>query len=120
MSGFLALGAAVSIVLLVAMIRGPVTASEASHHVAYGVHLHAGLFVVGAYVAATCASAVFSGYRHIAIYGAVNLVVVAMLAHLTVNSFASLWCGWAALTSVAIALHLRYGAPHRSVQQVLA
>lgn len=120
MTGFVVLGAAVSAVLLAAMIRGPVTAREAPHHIAYSVNLSAGLLIVGAYVAATCASAVFSGYRQIAIYGAVNLIGVAVLAKFTINGFASLWCGWAALTSLAIALYLRYGASHRSVEQALA
>lgn len=119
MSGFVVLGVGVSAVLLGFMIRGPVTAHEASHHIAYGLNLDAGIVIVGLYVAATCASAVFSGYRHIAIYGAANLVGVAILAKFALDGFASLWCGWAALTSLAIALHLRYGRPHR-VQQALA
>jgi hypothetical protein len=38
----------------------------------------------------------------------------------TIDGFASLWCGWAALTSVAIALQLRFGRPHASVVQALA
>jgi hypothetical protein len=45
----------------------------------------------------------------VAVLGAVNLVAVAKLAKLAVDGFASLWCGWAAVTSGAIALHLRYG-----------
>jgi hypothetical protein len=64
--------------------------------------------------------AVFSGYRQIAVFGIVNLVGVAVLAKFTSDGFASLWCGWAALTSLAIALHLRYGAPHQSVEHALA
>jgi hypothetical protein len=92
MSGFVALGAVVSSALLVAMIREPVIAREA----------------------------VFSGYRQIAVFGIVNLVGVAVLAKFTSDGFASLWCGWAALTSLAIALHLRYGAPHQSVEHALA
>ncbi len=120
MTGFVGLGAIVSLLLLAAMIRGPVIARLGNHHVAYDIDLHAGIVVVGAYVLATCASAIFSGYRHIAIFGAVNLVAVAVLARLTIDGFASLWCGWAALTSCAIALHIRYGQPHRSVAEALA
>jgi hypothetical protein len=40
---------------------------------------------------------------------------VAVLAHVEINGFASLWCGWAALTSVVIAVNLRLGGiPLRS------
>jgi hypothetical protein len=72
MTVFAGVGAAVS-VLLVAMLRGPVTACLGDYHVSYGIHLHAGLVIVSAYVAATCGAAIFSGYRHIAIFGAVDL-----------------------------------------------
>jgi len=44
----------------------------------------------------------FSGYRHILIFGLANLVAVAILARLTVDGFASLWCGYAALSAGAI------------------
>jgi hypothetical protein len=120
MTGFAALGVAISLALLLAMIRGPVTARLGDHHVAYSVHLHAGLAIVAGYVLATCASALFSGYRHIAIFGIVNLIAVAVIARLTIDGFASVWCGWAALTSLAIAAHLRFGRNHRSVAEALA
>jgi hypothetical protein len=120
MTGFVALGAVVAAVLFAAMLRGPVTSRLGDNHVSYDIPLHAGYFVVGAYVAATCASAIFSGYRGIAVFGVVNLVAVAVLARLTIDGFASLWCGWAALTSCAIALHIRFGEPHRSVAQAMA
>ena len=62
-----------------------------------------------AYVIATCGSLLLSSYRDIAIFGIVNLVAVAALAKLTIDGFASLWCGWAAITSGALAIHMRYG-----------
>jgi hypothetical protein len=120
MDGFVALGVAVSITLLVATLRGPVTASLAGHHIAYAIDLPLGPVVVAAYVVATCASALVSGYRQVAIFGAVNLVAVALIATLTVNGFASVWCGWAAVTSAAIALHIRRIRPHSSVMEALA
>ena len=51
--------------------------------------------------------------------GFANLVAVAFLAWLTIDGFASLWCGYAAITSGAIAFHMRYGRPHRSAPYVL-
>lgn len=109
MTAFGALGAGVSAALLAGMIRGPVTATLADFHLVYGIHVHAGLLIVACYVVATCGSAIFSSYRRIALFGIVNLIAVAALAQLAIDGFASLWCAWAALTSAAIALHLRIG-----------
>lgn len=120
MTLFVLLGGVVSTLLLAAMIRGPVTASLGSHHLSYHTAEHAGLLISAAYVAATCGSMLFSGYDRIAVFGVVNLVAVAVLARLTIDGFASLWCGWAALTSCAIALHLRHAGPDRTVVDVLA
>jgi hypothetical protein len=111
MSGFVALGAVVAGVLAAAMIRGPVTADLRHLHLAYTIDLRAGGLVVGAYVLATCGAAVFSGFRPVAVFGLINLVAVAALAKLAIDGFASLWCGWAALTSGAIALYLRLDRP---------
>jgi uncharacterized protein DUF6629 len=107
MTGFAALGAAVSLTLLAAMIRGPVTARLGDHHLGYGINLRADLAITGAYVVATCGALLFSGNRAVAAFGLVNLVAVAVLARLTIDGFASLWCAWAAVTSTAIALHIR-------------
>jgi hypothetical protein len=116
---FVALGAVVSGVLLAAMVRGPVTATLGDYHLSYGTGLHSGGPIVTAYVVATCGSLVFSGYRHVAIFGVANLFAVAVLAHLAIDGFASLWCAWAAITSGAIAAHLRFGGPHWSVRRAL-
>jgi Family of unknown function (DUF6629) len=120
MAGFLGLGAVVSAVLLVAMVAGPVTAVLGDHHLGYGIGIPAGWLVVSGYVAATCGAMVFSGYRRLAAFGAVNLIAVAVLARVTLDGFASLWCAWAAVTAAMISLHLRRGGPHRSVAEALA
>jgi hypothetical protein len=109
MALFAVLGAVVSAVLLVAMLVGPVTAALGDHHLIYGTSLSAGGLVVAGYVVATCGAVVFSGYRRLAVFGLVNLVAVAVLAQLAISGFASLWCGWAAVTAGFIAWHLRRG-----------
>jgi hypothetical protein len=103
------LGVIVSIVLLAAMVAGPVTAELGDYHVNYDTGLRSGGFVVLLYVVATCGALLFSGYRDVALFGVVNLVAVAVLARLTIDGFASLWCAWAAVTSGAFALWLRFG-----------
>jgi hypothetical protein len=116
---FIGLGVLVSSVLLQAMVRGPVAATLGHYHLSYRIGLHSGALIVAAYVVATCGSLIVSGYRDIATFGIVNLVAVALLARLEIDGFASLWCGWAAVTSGAIAVYLRFGRPHRSFAHAL-
>jgi hypothetical protein len=117
MAPFLGVGAAVSFVLLRALLRGPTTAVLAPYHLQYNVNLSFGFAVVSLYIVATCGSMLFSGYRHVVEFGAINLVAAIILARLATSGFASLWCAWAAIVSGAIALHLRYARhEHRGVR----
>jgi hypothetical protein len=107
MATFGVIGVVVSAVLLSAMVSGPVTAELADYHIAYGIGLRYGFVVVSLYVLATCGSLLASSHRHIAVFGVVNLVAVGLLARFQQAGFASLWCAWAAVTSVALVVHLR-------------
>jgi hypothetical protein len=111
---FVVLGVGVAVVLLTTMLRGPVTVKLGSYHLSYSIGLKHGLVVIGLYIVATCGSLLFSGYRHILIFGVANLVAVVVLARLTADGFASLWCFYAALASGAISLHMRFAKPHRA------
>jgi hypothetical protein len=112
MAPFALIGAVVAAVLFAAMIRGPVGVRLASYHLAYSIRLHDGLLIVALYVVAVCGPLLVSGYRNVAVFGIVNLVAVIIIARLTVSGFASVWCGWAALSSAAITLHCRLARPH--------
>jgi hypothetical protein len=111
---FLALGTGVAVVLLVTMLHGPVTVQLGTYHLAYSIGLRHGTIIIGLYIVATCGSLLLSGYRHILIFGVANLVAVGILARLTADGFASLWCFYAALASGAISLHMRFAKPHRA------
>jgi hypothetical protein len=111
---FVLLGSFVAVVLFVTMLRGPVSVKLGSYHLAYSVGLRNGLLIIGLYVVATCGSLLLSGYRHIVVFGLLNLAVVVLLARLTADGFASLWCFYAALASGAISIHLRLGKSHRA------
>ncbi len=113
MAPFAALGAVVAALMLADVIRGPVGVRLAPYHLAYEVRLTGGFLISVLYVTAVCAPLLLSGYRHVAIFGIVNLVAVAVIAKLVVSGFASVWCAWAAVSSGAIALHLRLGKAHR-------
>jgi hypothetical protein len=116
---FVALGAVVSAILLTALLSGPVSVTRHPWHLAYNIRISYGLVVVALYIVAICGSLLFSGYRHVVLFGMGNVVVVVILATMTANGFASLWCIYAALSSGAIALHMRYAKPHRATPYVL-
>jgi hypothetical protein len=112
MVSFASIGAVVAAALLAAMVRGPVGVRLAPYHLSYGIRLHNGFLIVALYVVAVCGPLLVSGYHHVVIFGAANLVAVVIIARLTVDGFASVWCGWAAVSSAAITLHCRFAKPH--------
>jgi hypothetical protein len=112
---FTGIGAVVAGVLMYAVVRGPVGAKIEGRHIAYDVDLWQGGIIVALYVLATCGSLLASKHVHVRWFGLSNLVAVCLLAWLNQNGLVSLWCVWAALTSVAIALHLRMNDTPRRV-----
>ena len=112
MAPFVSIGVAVAVVLFEAMVRGPVAVKLAPYHLSYSIRLPDGFLVVALYVVAVCGPLLMSGYRHVAIFGIVNLIAVVIIARLTISGFASIWCGWAAVSSGAITLHCRFAKPH--------
>jgi hypothetical protein len=111
MAPFASIGAVIAVVLLAAMVRGPISVELAPYHLSYSIRLSDGLLVIACYVVAVCGSLLVSGYRNVAIFGIVNLVAVIVIARLTISGFASVWCGWAAISSAAVALHCRFAEP---------
>lgn len=93
------------------IVRGPVDAHNAGHRLAYDIGGTPEMALTVLSVIATCGVLLASTSRPIRILGVANLVAVSALAVLTTGNIASLWCAWAAVSSIAIALHLR--SPHR-------
>jgi hypothetical protein len=104
---FVTLGVAVAAVLMYAVVRGPIEARIEGRHIAYTVDLWRGELIVLLYVVATCGSLLVSQRRHVRWFGFANLIAVAVLAWIDQAAVISLWCAWAAVASVAIAVHLR-------------
>ncbi len=107
------LGVIVASVLFAAMVRGPVSVRLRPYHLAYSIVLHDGGVIVALYVVAICGTLLLSSSRRVVVFGIVNLAAVAVIAWLTIDGFASVWCGWAAISSAAIALHMRVGGSQR-------
>ena len=108
---FAVLGVAIAVTLFAAMARGPVGVRLAPYHLSYSIRLHDGFLIVALYVVVVCGPLLASGYRNVALFGVVNLVAVIVIARLTISGFASVWCGWAAVSSAAITLHCRFAKP---------
>jgi hypothetical protein len=100
------IGAVVSVILLGAIVWDPVGAVIQGHHIAYSVDIP-GRAIGMLYAAATCGALLLASDRRIRYFGVSNLGAVAVLVWLTVGGLTSLWCVWAAITSVAIDLYLR-------------
>jgi uncharacterized membrane protein len=115
LKALLVVGAVVSVVMLAAVVDGPVEATARAHVIVYSVGIPVAPLVVSAYVAATCGAGLLSSSRLIRGFAVVNAIAVAVLVTVSTQALTSLWCGWAAVTSAAIALMLRHdGDPDRS------
>ena len=107
MTGLLVMGAATTVALLAAIVGAPVGATIVGHHIAYTAQVSYGNLLVVLYVLATCGSMLVASSRPLMVLGLCNLGAVIALAWITFTGFTSLWCAWAAVTSVAIAVYLR-------------
>lgn len=107
---FAAVGTGVAVALMYAVVRGPIVATINGHYISYDVGLWHGGTLVVLYVLATCGALLVSDHAHVRAWGVINLAAVAVLAWVNAAGFISLWCAWAAITSIAIALHLRHAS----------
>lgn len=104
---FVGLGVIVAAVLATTVLDGPIKVLRLKHALSYDVGLsHAILWIV-LYVVAVTGPALMSGYRSIVAFGVLNVVGLVTVALLYAEAFASLWCVYAALTSVLILVHMR-------------
>jgi hypothetical protein len=110
MGALLVVGTVATVVLLVAIVRGPVGATIDGSHIAYSADINYAGILIALYVVATCGSCLVASNRWLVLLGLANLGAVIALGWITFTGFTSLWCAWAALTSVAIAVYLRRSA----------
>lgn len=103
---FIVLGIVVGIWLGYSISANPVKATPYDHHMNYDVTIWAGIVVVIGYLIATCGPGMMSDYRHVRVFGALNAAAVAVLIIVQRSALISLWCVWAAITSVAVLMHL--------------
>lgn len=107
MGALLAVGSVTTAFLLSAVVGGPVGATIDGHHIAYTANITYGTLLAVLYVMATCGALLAASDRLLAAFGLLNLAVVGVINWLTFTGLTSLWCAWAAVGSVAIAVYLR-------------
>lgn len=104
---FVLLGLVVSTYLTYAVLESPIDVDARAHAIVYGVNLSHGLSWVVLYVAAVIGPSVLSAYPSIVAFGVLNLVGLSVVAILYVAAFASLWCVFAACSSLLVLVHMR-------------
>lgn len=104
---FVVLGLVVSAYLSVAVLDGPIDVDVRAHAIVYGVDLNHGIWWAILYVLAVIGPSILSGYPSIVAFGVVNLVGLSVVATLYVSAFASLWCVFAACSSLLVLVHMR-------------
>ena len=110
------LGAALAGNYLLAMLRVPVDVHIDGNHLAYRLGMDYGGLLAGVYAVVACAPPMLSSDRRIAAFGLANLAAVVVLVWVQSSALTSLWCIWAAVTSIAVAAHLRHVHRRQEVQ----
>lgn len=106
-------GAYASAAFALGLLDGRGGAAACSYYIDFGItgaSSAAGVM----YVAATCGALLLSGQRPLVLWGITNAVVVSLLVLAEANGLPSLWCFWAACTSIFIAWFLRSLARSRA------
>jgi hypothetical protein len=100
-------GALLALSYLAVMVSGPVEVALEGRHLAYRLATDYGELLAAVYIIVACAPPMLSSERRIAAFGLANLTAVVALTWFQSSALTSLWCAWAAVTSIAIAAHLR-------------
>jgi hypothetical protein len=103
---FLLLGLVVSARLGYAVAAHSVAVTAHPHALGYDVGVGNGVLWTVLYVLAVVGAALVSASRTIVAFGVVNLVGLTAVALAYAQAFASLWCVYAALSSVLVAVHM--------------
>jgi uncharacterized protein DUF6629 len=114
---FVVIGAIVSGYLARVVLTQPVGVVAHPHALEYRTDVHNPYVWAVLYVVAVIAPALLSGYPSIVAFGMTNLIGLAVVAVVYFEAFASLWCIYAAVTSVLVLVHMirrrRLPEPHR-------
>ena len=111
---FLWAGTAVGLYLLYILVRFPVRAELAGGHILYASPHHYAPVAMGAYLAATCISLLFSNRKIVVAFGVAALLSFAAAYVFFTLWFVSVWCFFAAMLSGMIYLYFRNRVPRNA------
>jgi len=102
---FLVLGGATTLYILWALTAYPLQLYVRGNSIVYINQATNNTAVAVLYVIATCGSLFFSKIRMMVIFGAANLAILLVVMEVKRYAFTSLWCAYAAITSVIILVY---------------
>lgn len=115
---FQVLGLSVGLYLLYFLVRFPVTARVLGHSISYdSPHFYIGAVLV-VYLLATCVSGLFSSHWCINVFGVLAFVLAIVAYQVSVATFVSVWCFYAAVLSLLIYAH--FSGPMQACRPALA
>lgn len=103
---FLALGAVVSAYLAWVVLANPVEVIRHAHGLEYVTVVRHPLVWAVLYIVAVIGAPLMSGYRSIVAFGVLNLIGLVLVAVFYTKAFASLWCVFAAASSILMLVHM--------------
>ncbi len=106
MAPFVVLGVVVAAVLVFSLADAPYGASIGGRYIAYHARVIGGGVTAGAYAVAVCAPLLLSSSSVLRVFGAFNVIAFFALSTLLVAGLISLWCVWAAVSSIVIVRYL--------------
>ena len=90
---------------LIGLVNQPMTAQVINHSIHYEHDVAAYQFIIVMYLLATCVPFIFSSYRHLYIAGSVITIGFFVAYFVYRETFASIWCFYAAIASGLIYLY---------------
>lgn len=115
---FQVLGVGVALYLLYFLARFGVTAHIHAHSIFYDSPHFYIVAVLVVYLAATCGSGLFSSHRCINAFGVLAFVLAIVAYQVSVTTFVSVWCFYAAVLSLLIFFH--FNGPMQACRPALA
>ncbi|CAN5120040.1 hypothetical protein BH09ACT10_BH09ACT10_00100 [soil metagenome] len=116
-SVFVALGLTVGLYLFFFIVWFPVTARVTGHSIRYdSPHFYTAVVLVG-YLLATCISGLFSSHRCVNVFGMLAFLLAIVAAVVSITTFVSVWCFYAAILSLLVYLH--FSGPMQACRHML-
>ncbi|MGI9641140.1 MAG: DUF6629 family protein [Acidimicrobiia bacterium] len=107
MAPFVVMGGMVAVVMLSSLGTNGYTVAIGGRYLAYEVAISNGGIFTAFYFAAVGAPLLLSSHRKLVLFGAVNVPVFLGLTLLLSQGLISLWCVWAAISSLVVARLIR-------------